>query len=276
MGLLPEGGRVAGGHIRFAGKDLTTLRQREWQQLRWRRIAVIFQAAMNSLNPLMRVGDVIQEALLLHERIPKAEARKRVETMLAAVGIPAALLWSYPHELSGGMRQRCVIALSLICRPELVIADEPTTAFDVILQDQILSLMRRLQADLGMAMIVISHDIGVIAELCERVAVMYAGRIVEEGPTREVFGRPSHPYTQALLASYPDIAASREPPRGIPGSPPDLAHLPGGCRFAPRCSMAQAECREGRPPDVYVAPGHRSACLLADANYVKVGRVAGL
>jgi peptide/nickel transport system ATP-binding protein len=233
------------------------------QLVRWRHVSLVFQGAMNSLDPVKRVDHQIAEAIQLHERTSgAADVRTRIGELLTTVGLTPALGRRYPHQLSGGQRQRVMIALALACRPSLVIADEPTTALDVVMQAQILELLERLRQDLGLALILISHDLGVLAETCDRIAVMYAGRIVETGPVHQVFAAPQHPYTKRLLDSLPVIGGSRELASPIPGGPPDPAELPTGCRFRPRCPYAAERCLED-PPLREVRPAQAAACHFA-------------
>jgi peptide/nickel transport system ATP-binding protein len=233
------------------------------QLVRWRHISLVFQGAMNSLDPVKRVDVQIAQAINLHERPASgADVRARIGELLQTVGLTPALGRRYAHQLSGGQRQRVMIALALACRPSLVIADEPTTALDVVMQAQILDLLEHLRKELGLALILISHDLGVLSETCDRIAVMYAGRIVETGPVREVFAAPQHPYTKRLLDSLPVIGGSRELAPPIPGGPPDPGDMPEGCRFRPRCPYAAERCLAD-PPLLQVAPGHASACHFA-------------
>jgi peptide/nickel transport system ATP-binding protein len=233
------------------------------QVVRWRHVSLVFQGAMNSLDPVKRVEHQIAEAIELHERVASAsDLAARIGELLTTVGLTPALGRRYPHQLSGGQRQRVMIALALACRPSLVIADEPTTALDVVMQAQILELLEHLRQDLGLALILISHDLGVLAETCDRIAVMYAGRIVETGPVREVFASPQHPYTKRLLDSLPVIGGSRELATPIPGGPPDPGELPDGCRFLPRCPYAAERCLED-PALREVRPAHAAACHFA-------------
>jgi peptide/nickel transport system ATP-binding protein len=233
------------------------------QLVRWRHVSLVFQGAMNSLDPVKRVDGQIAEAINLHERPASAsDVRARIGELLTTVGLTPALGRRYAHQLSGGQRQRVMIALALACRPSLVIADEPTTALDVVMQAQILELLERLREELGLALILISHDLGVLAETCDRIAVMYAGRIVETGPVREVFAAPQHPYTKRLLDSLPVIGGSRELTAPIPGGPPDPGDLPQGCRFRPRCPYAAEACLED-PPLREVRPAQAAACHFA-------------
>jgi peptide/nickel transport system ATP-binding protein len=233
------------------------------QLVRWRHVSLVFQGAMNSLDPVRRVDGQIAEAINLHERPASAsDVRARIGELLTTVGLTPALGRRYAHQLSGGQRQRVMIALALACRPSLVIADEPTTALDVVMQAQILELLERLREELGLALILISHDLGVLAETCDRIAVMYAGRIVETGPVGDVFAAPQHPYTKRLLDSLPVIGGSRELAPPIPGGPPDPGDLPQGCRFRPRCPYAAAACLED-PPLREVRPAQAAACHFA-------------
>jgi peptide/nickel transport system ATP-binding protein len=234
--------------------------ERGMQLVRWRHVSLIFQGAMNSLDPVKRVGTQIASAIRLHE--PNAKTGERITELLATVGLPARVERSYAHQLSGGQRQRVMIALALACRPSLVIADEPTTALDVVMQAQILELLERLRAELGLALILISHDLAVLAETCDRIAVMYAGRIVEIGPVDQVFNAPQHPYTKRLLDSLPVIGASRELATPIPGGPPDPSEPPSGCAFRPRCPYAAEACEEA-PALREVAAAQSAACHFA-------------
>jgi len=230
--------------------------------VRWRHVSLIFQGAMNSLDPVQRVDAQIAEAIRLHERASAGEVRKRIAELLRTVGLTPSLGHRYPHQLSGGQRQRMMIALALACRPSLVIADEPTTALDVVMQAQVLELLERLRDQLGLALILISHDLGVLAETCDRIAVMYAGRIVEIGPVGSVFEAPQHPYTKRLLDSLPIIGGDRALAAPIPGTPPDPGAMPHGCRFRPRCPYAGEPCHAD-PPLREVRPGHAAACHFA-------------
>ena len=266
MGLLPQPpGRVAGGEILFGGRDLLKISKSELRQLRGSAIGMIFQEPMTSLNPVFTIGDQITETIRVHERIGATAARTRGIEMLAKVGIPSPQrrIDDYPHQLSGGMRQRVMIAMALSCSPKLLLADEPTTALDVTIQAQILDVLRDLQQEFGMAIVIITHNMGVIAEFADRVAVMYAGRIAEEGPVERIFDAPRHPYTQGLLSSTPDLIGEIPRLRTIPGTLPSLYELPPGCRFAPRCHRRVPACDGGRPATLDIAIGHRVACLRA-------------
>ena len=277
MGLLPKNGQVMAGRIDYRGADgaavdLAGMEESRRRKLRGAEIAMIFQEPMSSLNPLFTVGDQIGEMLLLHTDLDAAARRQRVIEMLELVEIPAAAtrLSQYPHELSGGMRQRVMIALAMVCKPRLLIADEPTTALDVTVQAQILDLMRRLQREMGMSILFITHDMGVVAEIADDVAVMYAGAIVESAPVNDLFDAPSHPYTRGLLASIPQpsrLNGARLVP--IPGAVPSLAAMPPGCAFAPRCGHATEICN--RPVSLdEVRPRHRLACW----NHAEITRHA--
>jgi oligopeptide/dipeptide ABC transporter ATP-binding protein len=254
---------VAEGRILFEGMDLARLNERALEDLRGTRLAMIFQDPMAALNPTMRIGDQIAEGLIRHRRLPRRQARREAVELLTSVGVTSAArrLDSYPHEFSGGMRQRVLIAIALACRPRLLIADEPTTALDVTIQDQILKLILRLRRETGMGVLLVTHDLGVVAQTCERVAVMYAGKIVESGNTAQLFRWPAHPYTRALLDALPARTARGAKLRPIGGEPPNLASPPTGCRFHPRCRHAIDLCRQKEPPLEPAEPGHLAACL---------------
>jgi peptide/nickel transport system ATP-binding protein len=260
-------GRIVGGQILWRGRDLVPLGPREMQKIRSKEIAIVFQEPMTSLNPVYTVGDQIAEVIRLHEGLSKRAALERTVEMLRLVHIPNAerRVKDYPHQFSGGMRQRVMIAMALSCNPALLIADEPTTALDVTIQAQILDLLAEMKSRLGMAVMLITHAMGVVAETAQRVVVMYAGKVVEEAPVRELFAHPRHPYTQGLIRSIPriDTAATRKPRlEAVAGVVPSLLGPPPGCRFAPRCRFASAICREAVPPLREVAPGHKVACVL--------------
>ena len=266
--LLPDTAEVT-GQIRLGGIDLLTLGEPELQAVRWKRVAVVFQGAMNALNPVLRIGDQILEPIRLHEPgTSRAEAEARVAELLEGVGIPPDRARDYPHELSGGMRQRVMIAMSLACRPDLVIADEPVTALDVMTQAQILDLLRGLRERMGLSMILISHDLSVLAETCDRVAIMYAGKLVEQGPVSALFpkagagGGPAHPYTKGLLQAFPNIHGERRFVDGMAGYPPDLASPPPGCRFFERCPVHIDRCQTDEPTLRAVGDRQVAACHL--------------
>ena len=260
--LLPPNARVVEGSVKLFGIDLAQKSENALRRYRWREISVIFQGAMNALNPVQRVGDQVAEPIVERLGLPKAEAKRRARELLELVGIARDRAADYPHQLSGGMRQRAMIAMALACDPAIVIGDEPTTALDVMVQAQILELLERLREELGLSLILITHDLSVIAETCDRVMVMYAGRVAEEGPVRTIFSGPRHPYTQMLLAAIPNLDSDKRLLATIPGSPPDLRTPPPGCRFHPRCPMAMDVCREVVPPEVRYADGVRVACHL--------------
>ena len=264
MGLFPQPpGKIVGGEIMFQGRDLTKLNKHELHKIRGKGIAMIFQEPMTSLNPVLTIGDQIMETILLHEKVSKAEARRRTMEMISLVGIPMPekIFASCPHQLSGGMRQRAMIAMALSCSPELLICDEPTTALDVTVQSQILSLINRLKDQTGTSVMLITHDMGVINEMADTVIVMYAGQIVEQSETAELFSHPTHPYTIGLIASIPPLDREVETLSVIPGSVPMLYELPEGCLFAPRCPYATEKCRCRRPDITTVSPGHDVRCF---------------
>jgi len=265
MGLLPKGAADINGHIRFEGNDLATIPDRTLRDLRGDRIAMIFQEPMTSLNPSYTIGDQIAEAILRHRNVTKDEARRHAIDMLKRVRIPSAeeRYDEYPHKLSGGMRQRVMIAMALACTPDLLIADEPTTALDVTIQAQILDLMRRLKDESGTAIILITHDLGVVAEMCDDVAVMYAGQVVERAPCADLFEQPQHPYTIGLLGSLPRLDGSRERLAAVEGSVPDMTRPPKGCRFASRCPFVEQACLDAVPPLVEATSGHFTRCRRA-------------
>jgi peptide/nickel transport system ATP-binding protein len=265
MGLLPPENSKVKGEVRFEGRDLLTLDAATIRDLRGARLAMIFQEPMTSLNPAYTVGDQIVEAIQQHQHLSAADARARAIEMLRIVRIPSPerRVDDYPHKLSGGMRQRAMIAMALACGPDLLIADEPTTALDVTIQAQILDLMRGLRRDTGTAIILITHDLGVVAEMADDVAVMYAGQIVERAPVRDLFARPEHPYTVGLLGSIPRLDEKRERLPSIEGRVPDMTRPPEGCRFAARCPFVEPACRAAAPPLIEVAPGHLTRCRRA-------------
>jgi peptide/nickel transport system ATP-binding protein len=266
MGLLPKGqGRISGGSVRFDGRDLATLSAEEMRRLRGGRMAMIFQEPMTSLNPAFTVGDQLVEAIRVHNDVTAGAARQRAIEMLRRVRIPSPerRVDEYPHKLSGGMRQRVMIAMALACEPKLLIADEPTTALDVTIQAQVLDLMRTLREETGTAIILITHDLGVVAELADDVVVMYAGRIVERAPVRELFAQPQHPYTVGLLGSIPSMHIEQDRLHAIEGQVPTPMTKVQGCRFAPRCPFAVERCREEDPPLLAMGESHEAACWRA-------------
>ncbi|MGZ8514588.1 MAG: ABC transporter ATP-binding protein [Candidatus Limnocylindrales bacterium] len=264
--LLPSNAKIEGGSIKLFGIDLVPKTERQLRRYRWREISIVFQGAMNALNPVQRVRDQIAEPIERRLSLSRADSLRRAGELLDLVGIPKKRGAAYPHELSGGMRQRAMIAMALACDPAIIIGDEPTTALDVMVQAQILALLERLRDELNLSLILITHDLSVIAETCDRVLIMYAGRVAEEGSVREVFARPRHPYTQKLLSAFPNIQADRRTLDVIPGSPPDLRTPPPGCRFHPRCAFAMPVCSEVVPPEVTLGNGVRVACHLYPAG----------
>ncbi|MFF3982589.1 ABC transporter ATP-binding protein [Streptomyces sp. NPDC055808] len=264
--LLPSSATLTGS-VLLDGEDVLGMRWGRLRAVRWAGASIVFQGAMHSLNAVHRVGDQIAEPILLHGLAGPDAARARVRELLEQVGLPAARADAYPHELSGGQRQRVMIAMALACAPELIVADEPTTALDVMIQAQILRLIERLVADQGISLLMISHDLAVLADTCDRLAVMYAGRVVEEGPARQVYGAARHPYGRALSAAFPRIGdpASRRAPRGLPGDPPDPSALPSGCTFHPRCPVAIGVCASDDQLLREAGPEHRAACVHADS-----------
>jgi len=268
MGLLPQGAKL-GGSIRFDGRELTTLPADDWRRKRGREMAMIFQEPMTSLNPAFTAGEQVAEALRLHQNLSPAAAMDAAVAMLARVRIPDAARRAkqYPHQLSGGMRQRVMIAMALACRPRLLIADEPTTALDVTVQAQILALIDELKQETGTAVVLITHDLGVVADHADDVVVMYAGRVAEQAPAASLFARPEHPYTIGLLGAAPSLEGGAERLASIEGTVPDLRNPPPGCRFAPRCPFAVARCAD-QPPLADLAAAHRAACWRAPLDQV--------
>jgi peptide/nickel transport system ATP-binding protein/oligopeptide transport system ATP-binding protein len=266
LGLLPQPGHITGGEIRFEGDDLANADPKRLREVRGARIGIIFQEPMTALNPVMRVGDQIAEGPRVHLRKSRSEARETALELMRKVGIPdpARRAQAYPHELSGGMRQRVMIAIALSCEPRLILCDEPTTALDVTIQDQILKLLSAMRRDLGVSVVFVTHDLAVVAETCERIAVMYAGQVVETGTVDEVFRAPRHPYTLGLLRSVPRFDVVRQSLDSIPGQPPDLVAPPTGCPFQPRCGFAREDCLEGDFPLRRLGPGRATACIHDD------------
>ena len=267
MGLLMgTTGKVAEGEILFEGRDLTKLDDEERRKMRGEKISMIFQEPMTSLNPVMKIGDQITECILMHNNISKQEAWDKAVEMLKLTGVPRVerMMKEYPFQLSGGQRQRVMIAMALVCKPKILIADEPTTALDVTIQAQILDLMENLKQKTGTSILFITHDLGVVAEVCDDVVVMYSGRVVEKGDVRSIFASPSHPYTRGLLASIPKLGECAEELESIPGNVPKPKYMPQGCKFAPRCSCAFDKCREEEPGFYDVGEGHMSRCWLCE------------
>ncbi|NLX70256.1 MAG: ABC transporter ATP-binding protein [Clostridiales bacterium] len=269
MGLVPSPGKVIEGQIHFKGEDLLKKSEKEMQKIRGNKIAMIFQDPMTSLNPVYTIGDQLIEPLRIHKNMDKEAARQKAIELLREVRIPdpERRLKQYPHEFSGGMRQRVMIAMALSCQPELVIADEPTTALDVTIQAQILELMKELKEKFNTSIMLITHDLGIVADLCSRIVVMYAGVIVEEGAVRDIFYNPKHPYTWGLLKSIPKVnMTSKERLVPIDGQPPDLLKPPAGCPFVPRCRYAMRICQQQHPALYSVSENHRAACWLLDSQ----------
>jgi oligopeptide/dipeptide ABC transporter ATP-binding protein len=266
--LVPNPGRIVKGHIRFGGEDLLGKRERQMRELRGQTISMIFEDPLNSLDPAFTVGELIGEALILHKGMSKRQARERSAELLRLVGIPdpERRLDNYPHELSGGMQQRVMIAIALSCDPALLIADNPTTALDVTIQIQILDLVKQLRDRLGMGVLWITHDLGVVAKLCDRVVIMYAGEVMESGPVYGVLKEPRHPYTRRLLDALPKLGRPDQRLAPIEGRPPDPANLPAGCAFAPRCHKATPACREADVPLLDAADGHAVRCLYPESD----------
>ncbi|MBW1608072.1 MAG: ABC transporter ATP-binding protein [Deltaproteobacteria bacterium] len=261
MGLLPENAAVTDGRILFEDKDLLKLSKKEIRQVRWKKIAMIFQAAMNALNPVHRVSEQIAEAILAHDtKISEETAMKQVESLFEVVGIPPGRMRDYPHQYSGGMKQRAIIAMALSCNPSLIIADEPTTALDVIVQDQILNAIKDFQKRLNVSLIFISHDIAVVADVCDSIGIMFAGQLVEYGNVKDVFDVPMHPYTRSLLASYLTLDKDIVQLDSKPGETPDLVNPTPGCRFSERCTVSKAACSLNTPEWVEISPTHKALC----------------
>lgn len=258
--ILPDNGKILNGHIYFKDRDLASLPEDKMRKVRWKEISMIFQAAMNALNPVYKVGDQIIEAIRAHENISEEAARERVVELFNLVGLNPDRMDHYPHEYSGGMKQRAIIAMALSCNPDIIIADEPTTALDVIVQDRILDEMDGIREKLNMSMIYISHDIAVIAEVSDRIGVMYAGKMVEFADKVTIFKRPVHPYTYALMNAFPSIKGEKRELQTLAGEPPDLLHPPAGCRFHPRCAYATAICEKEDPPFENIGDSHYRAC----------------
>jgi peptide/nickel transport system ATP-binding protein len=262
--LLPKNGKIVDGQVLFQGTDLTKLPEEEMRAIRWKKISMIFQAAMNALNPVQKVGDQLIEALQIHEDMDRDEAYKRVEELFQLVGLETSRAYNYPHEFSAGMKQRAIIAMSLVCTPELVIADEPTSALDVIVQDQIVQDMKDLQKKINVSMMMISHDLALVAEACEKISVMYGGKVMELAYTADIFRDTRNPYTRALLRSTPSIRGSMHKLASLEGTPPSLVDPLPGCRFEPRCVYAKEICRKELPDLKEVEDTHFSRCHFAE------------
>lgn len=262
MRILQPPAIITGGKVIMGGKDILEMSDRDLHEFRWEEVSMVFQSAMNSLNPVMTIGDQIMDAMLSHRKVTEEQAREHAREMLRIVGIEADRIDSYPHELSGGMRQRAVIAIALVLRPPLMIMDEPTTALDVVVQREILAKIKELREEFGFSILFITHDMSLLVEISDRIAIMYAGEIVEMAPSRELFENPLHPYTQGLMASFPALTGPRRKLEGIPGSPPDLIDPPSGCRFHPRCPHRMDICDKVVPKYLEERPGHYVACHL--------------
>jgi oligopeptide/dipeptide ABC transporter ATP-binding protein len=281
MRLLPASGRITAGNLYFLGKDLLALSEREMRAIRWQEIAIVFQGSMNALNPVMKVGDQIREAIQLHSQMERQATEQRVGDLLELVGIPRLRRDQYPFQYSGGMRQRAMIAMALACSPALLFADEPTTALDVMIQAQVLELLKQIQRNLGLTIVLVTHDLGVVAEMCNEVVVMYGGKVAEYGPAELIYNQPQHPYTQRLLKAFPDLNRAIDPSSStgeelttIPGTPPRLNALPPGCRFSPRCQEVMDICTEVAPELFDMASlgseaRHLAACHLLNGKKIE-------
>ena len=266
--ILPPGGRIVRGRILLKGMDIVKLDEYVMREkIRWKEISVIFQGAMNAFNPVYTIAEQIVETITLHEpTVSKKEAIERAQKLFELVGLDPSRINNYPHEFSGGMKQRAMIAMALACNPSVLIADEPGTALDVIVQAQVLKLLREIKDKLGLSMILISHDLSIIAETCEKAAIMYAGKLVELGDIYTIFKKPLHPYTQGLIGAFPDVKAPKQRMISIPGMPPDLLNPPPGCRFHPRCKYAMPICKKKEPPFMEIEKGHFIACHLVSTE----------
>lgn len=258
--ILPKEGEIVGGQILLEGVDLAGMSEKEINKYRWNDVSICFQGAMNALNPVMKIGEQIAEAIELHQGLDSKEALKKAASLLELVDIPGERISNYPHEFSGGMKQRVMIAMALACDPKIMIGDEPTTALDVMVQAQILNLIEKLRAEFNMGFILITHDLSILAETCDKIAVMYAGKIVEIARSEDIFKHTSHPYTDKLIKCFPDVTGEKVMPEGIPGAPPNMLELPPGCPFAPRCELACEKCRQEAPEPVEVGPEHFVSC----------------
>jgi len=270
MGLVPDPpGVIVGGEIIFEGEDILSLSDHKRRAIRGKKISMIFQDPMTSLNPVMTVGDQIAESIRIHEKASRAEAAVKAQEILEMVGIPAERHGEYPHQFSGGMKQRVIIAIALSCNPDLLLADEPTTALDVTIQAQVLDLIAKLKKERDTSMILITHDLGVVAEVCDKVAIMYAGEIVEYGTLEQIYNNTQHPYTLGLFGSIPDLDSDEERLKPIPGLMPDPANLPEGCNFAPRCTHKCDRCEKSSPHTIEVEPGHFVKCYAVEQSLQK-------
>ncbi|NCB42450.1 MAG: ABC transporter ATP-binding protein [Clostridia bacterium] len=258
--LLPKEGRIVGGEILLEGIDMVKQSEEEIRRHRWKDVSIIFQGAMNALNPVMQVGEQISEVIVLHEKCSKQEALKRAEELLELVEIPKERISHYPHEFSGGMKQRAMIAMALACNPKIIIGDEPTTALDVMIQAQILNLLEKIRRELSMGMILITHDLAILGETCDKIAVMYAGKIVETGTVKDVFEKARHPYTQKLIQCFPNVKGEKIIPDSIEGFPPNLLEPPHGCSFHPRCAYAFDLCKRETPKATRIEGIHVVSC----------------
>ncbi|MDD4583176.1 MAG: ABC transporter ATP-binding protein [Eubacteriales bacterium] len=261
--LLPKEGKIYGGKILLEGTDMVQLSDDQIREKRWKDVSIVFQGAMNALNPVMKVGDQIAEAIMLHEKIKKEDALRRTERLFELVEMPADRIRNYPHEFSGGMKQRAMIAMALACNPKIIIGDEPTTALDVMVQAQILNLLEKLRRELNMGLILITHDLSILGETCDKIAVMYAGKIVEIGMVEDIFERTAHPYTKRLISCFPNISKDKVIPAGIEGIPPNMLEPQPGCSFYPRCHLATDLCKTEVPTSIEVGKKHFSACHRA-------------
>jgi peptide/nickel transport system ATP-binding protein len=263
--VLKPPAQIVGGQVLFKGEDILDMGDDQLRAFRWEHLSIVFQSAMNSLNPVLSVGDQIVDVIQTHRQMNKKDARDRARELLGIVGIDPKRIDSYPHQLSGGMRQRVVIAIALALNPELIIMDEPTTALDVVVQKQIISEIQQLKDQFGFSILFITHDLSLLVEFSDRIGIMYAGELIEIAPSQDIFTHPGHPYTQRLMNSFPMISGPRQELRGIPGSPPDLVVPPSGCRFHPRCDVAIAGlCEKVHPPFYRIEADHRAACHLLD------------
>ena len=269
--LLPESGRIVEGEVLLEvegeQKDILRLSPSELQEFRWNKIAMVFQGAMNALNPVRTVGSQIREALIFHNSVPKNKVEEEIDLLLDLVGVSPAYKNRYPHQYSGGMRQRAMIAMALACRPDVLIADEPTTALDMMVQAQILDLLKKLQHELDLAVVMVTHDLGAVADLCDDVLVMYAGMMAEMAPVETIFEKPVHPYTRRLISAFPDIDNPKADLASISGYPPALNNLPKGCRFEPRCELSTDKCILEIPDVIEVSKGHYCRCPISLSDY---------